>query len=68
MLRPVLTIGPKGSPGLRHRDLRRARPGGRIIEEEIAARYKVSRSPVRDALRRLEADGLLVREDHGARG
>lgn len=43
-------------------------PGGRIIEEEIAARYDVSRSPVRDALRRLEADGLVVREDHrGAR-
>ena len=43
-------------------------PGGRIIEEEIAARYDVSRSPVRDALRRLQADGLVVRVDHrGAR-
>jgi GntR family transcriptional regulator, rspAB operon transcriptional repressor len=43
-------------------------PGGRIIEEEIAARYDVSRSPVRDALRRLETDGLVVRMDHrGAR-
>jgi GntR family transcriptional regulator, rspAB operon transcriptional repressor len=43
-------------------------PGGRIIEEEIAARYDVSRSPVRDALRRLEADGLVVRAEHrGAR-
>jgi DNA-binding GntR family transcriptional regulator len=43
-------------------------PGERIIEEEIAARYDVSRSPVRDALRRLQADGLVVREDHrGAR-
>jgi GntR family transcriptional regulator, rspAB operon transcriptional repressor len=43
-------------------------PGGRIIEEEVAARYDVSRSPVRDALRRLEADGLVVRTDHrGAR-
>jgi DNA-binding GntR family transcriptional regulator len=43
-------------------------PGGRVIEEEIAARYDVSRSPVRDALRRLEADGLVVREEHkGAR-
>jgi GntR family transcriptional regulator, rspAB operon transcriptional repressor len=43
-------------------------PGGRIIEEEIAARYDVSRSPVRDALRRLEADGLVIRSDHrGAR-
>jgi DNA-binding GntR family transcriptional regulator len=44
------------------------KPGERIIEEEIAARYDVSRSPVRDALRRLEADGLVVRADHrGAR-
>lgn len=43
-------------------------PGGRIIEEEIAVRYDVSRSPVREALRRLEADGLVVRADHrGAR-
>src|SRR5512133_803039 len=43
-------------------------PGERIIEEEIAARYDVSRSPVRDALRRLEAGGLVVRADHrGAR-
>lgn len=43
-------------------------PGERIIEEDIAARYDVSRSPVRDALRRLEADGLVVRADHrGAR-
>ena len=43
-------------------------PGGRIIEEEIATRYDVSRSPVRDALRRLQADGLVVRSNHrGAR-
>jgi DNA-binding GntR family transcriptional regulator len=43
-------------------------PGERIIEEDIASRYDVSRSPVRDALRRLEADGLVVRVDHrGAR-
>jgi DNA-binding GntR family transcriptional regulator len=38
-------------------------PGARVIEEEIAERYKVSRSPVREALRRLEGDGLLVRDD-----
>ena len=43
-------------------------PGDRIIEEDVAARYDVSRSPVRDALRRLQADGLVVRHDHrGAR-
>jgi DNA-binding GntR family transcriptional regulator len=39
------------------------KPAERIIEEEIAEKYGVSRSPVREALRRLEADGLVVRED-----
>jgi len=39
-------------------------PGSRVIEEEIASRYGVSRSPVRDALCKLEADGLVVREEH----
>jgi DNA-binding GntR family transcriptional regulator len=38
-------------------------PGTRVIEEEIAERYRVSRSPVREALRRLESDGLLVRDE-----
>lgn len=38
-------------------------PGSRIVEEEIAERFNVSRSPVREALRRLEVDGLLVREE-----
>lgn len=36
-------------------------PGTRLIEEEIAARYNVSRSPVREAFRELEHDGLIVR-------
>ncbi len=43
-------------------------PQTRLTEEEIAERFRVSRSPVRDALRRLEADGLIRREDRrGAR-
>lgn len=37
-------------------------PGTRFIEEDVAAAFKVSRSPVREAFRRLEADGLVVRE------
>jgi DNA-binding GntR family transcriptional regulator len=36
-------------------------PGARLIEEEIVARYKVSRSPVREAFRALESDGLAIR-------
>jgi DNA-binding GntR family transcriptional regulator len=34
-------------------------PGERIIEETIAAMASVSRTPVREALRRLEADNLI---------
>jgi DNA-binding GntR family transcriptional regulator len=39
----------------------RLTPKTRLTEEEIALRYGVSRSPVREALRHLEADGLVVR-------
>ncbi len=37
-------------------------PGSRLIEEDIVRRYNVSRSPVREAFRFLEQDGLLVRD------
>jgi DNA-binding GntR family transcriptional regulator len=37
-------------------------PGMRLIEEDIVDRYRVSRSPVREALRMLEHDGLVVRQ------
>jgi DNA-binding GntR family transcriptional regulator len=33
----------------------------RLTEEDVAARYNVSRSPVREALRLLERDGLVLR-------
>ena len=35
-------------------------PGSRIGQEELAARFNVSRIPVREALSRLESDGLVV--------
>jgi DNA-binding GntR family transcriptional regulator len=41
-------------------------PGGWLREEEIAAASGVSRTPVREALRRLEAEGLV--EIHAHRG
>ncbi len=34
-------------------------PGTRIREMEIAERFAISRTPVRDAIRRLEADGMI---------
>lgn len=36
-------------------------PGARIHEEEVGATFGVSRSPVREVFRMLEADGLVVR-------
>ena len=36
--------------------------GSRLKEDELAARLDVSRTPVREALRRLEAEGLVVHE------
>lgn len=41
--------------------LLRREPGSRIGEEEVSERYGVSRSPVREALRALEADCLVER-------
>src|SRR2546421_12610028 len=34
-------------------------PGGRLSEEELAAEFSVSRTPVRRVLARLEAEGLI---------
>ncbi len=37
-------------------------PGQRVMEVEVAERLKVSRTPVRDAIRRLESEGMLRHE------
>lgn len=37
-------------------------PNTRLVEEEIVQRHNVSRSPVREALRMLEQEGLAIRE------
>jgi DNA-binding GntR family transcriptional regulator len=36
------------------------KPGALLRQEELAARYSVSRVPVREAMSRLASDGLLV--------
>jgi DNA-binding GntR family transcriptional regulator len=44
----------------------RIRPGGRIVEAELARLMGVSRAPIREAARRLESQGILVsRPRHG---
>ncbi len=40
-------------------------PFTRLGEENLAARHAVSRTPVREALKQLLADGLLVKRDSG---
>ncbi len=38
------------------------RPGDRLVESELAERLGVSRTPIREALQRLETQSLLVRD------
>jgi DNA-binding GntR family transcriptional regulator len=38
------------------------RPGDRLVESELAERLGVSRTPVREALQRLETQGMLARD------
>lgn len=40
------------------------RPGERILENEVADRIGISRAPIREALRELETEGLVVSEPH----
>ena len=42
------------------------KPNERLRQEELAARLGVSRMPVRDALKRLEAEGLVAITPRGA--
>jgi DNA-binding GntR family transcriptional regulator len=51
---------------LRERLLRGDLPvGRRLVEQQLAAEFSTSRTPVREALRRLEGDGHIVRDRSG---
>jgi DNA-binding GntR family transcriptional regulator len=51
---------------LRDRLTRGAVPiGRRLVEQQLAAEFRTSRTPVREALRRLEGDGHLTRDPSG---
>jgi DNA-binding GntR family transcriptional regulator len=51
---------------LRDRLTRGAIPvGNRLVEQQLAAEFSTSRTPVREALRRLEGDGHLTRDPSG---
>ena len=39
--------------------------GRRLVEQQLAAEFQTSRTPVREALRRLEGDGHIVRDPGG---
>lgn len=63
MLRDRLTISQELTDILRSRVVRgEFTPGTRIAEESIAREFGISRGPVREALRQLEKDGLIVVE------
>ena len=36
------------------------RPGDRLLETDLAQRFGVSRTPIREAIRRLETDGIVA--------
>src|SRR5215213_11071151 len=60
------TLGGQLFELLRHRILTGELSGGRrLVQGELAGELRVSRIPVRDALRRLEAEGLVEGDDVG---
>ena len=36
-------------------------PGARLVDSQLAEQYGISRTPIRDAIRKLTEDGLVVK-------
>ncbi|HEY6762015.1 MAG TPA: GntR family transcriptional regulator [Baekduia sp.] len=63
---PVVSQAERVYAQLRDQLLAGALPAGeRLVEVQLAARFATSRTPVREALRRLEGDGHLFRDGGG---
>ncbi len=66
--RPVAVAGPQATDA--YQLIRRAivegayAPGQRLVEQRLAEEHGLSRTPVREALRRLQAEGLVDVERH----
>jgi len=57
------TLGQMAAQIIRERIIRGAYPQGyRLVEDELAEEFAISRASLRDALMQLEADGIVVRE------
>jgi len=61
---PIATPGPKDAYDLVLDAIDHGvfRPGDRLVESELAERFGVSRTPIREALQRLEAQSVLARD------
>jgi len=73
LVSPVSTSPRASRSDAAHERLRRAilrgeiRPNERLIEVELAERFDISRTPIREVLQRLGAEGLIVRVRRGWR-
>lgn len=63
---PRITVADEVAQEVRDRILSgRYAPGMRLRQEELAADMGVSRTPIREAMRTLEREGLVISERHG---
>lgn len=61
MFEPTVTIGDQVYKALRREIIEmRIKPGEKLSEVQVAERFNVSRAPVRDAIRRLQQENLVL--------